>query len=156
MKTVPTALTVRLKMHKFPLEFNSEAKANSNFEQPWLIQSGLHQSVCAIPPEFGGHGGGFSPEDLFLQAAINCFVGTFKVVARLSKISFDDLSVSGKLTVDKNDEGKIVMKAVHLDISISGIDRPDRLETVINKSIRDGFILNSLRSQVTFSVSQTN
>ncbi len=143
-------------MPKLPLEFKSVAKANGYFEQPWLIQSGPQHSTCAIPPEFGGSGGGFSPEDLFLQAAINCFVGTFKVVANLSKVSFSELSVSGRLIVDKNEVGKIVMKSIHLDILLSGVDRPDRVETIIKKSIQDGFILNSLRSHITHSISQIN
>lgn len=135
-----------------PIEFRSEAKANKNFDQPWTITSGVTHSVCAIPTEFGGLGGGFSPEDLFLQAAINCFIGTFKVIAKLSKMNFSELHVVGKLIVDKNDQKKILMKAIHLDIFITEADRPDRLDTIVAKTIRDGFILNSIKSEITYAL----
>lgn len=139
-------------MHNLPLEFKALATANSNFNQTWTINSGANQAVCAIPPEFGGDGGGFSPEDLFLQAAINCFVGTFKVIAKLSKISFELVQVNGTLIVDKNEGGKVVMKKIHFEISLSGVDRPERIETVVSKTIKDGFILNSIKSEVTHSL----
>jgi organic hydroperoxide reductase OsmC/OhrA len=139
-------------MNNLPMEFYSEARAEEIFEQPWTISSGEMKSVCAIPPEFGGSGGGFSPEDLYLQAAINCFVGTFKVMAKLSKISYSDVHVKGKLIVNKNDENKIVMKSIAFVIKITGADRPDRLETIVAKVIRDGFILNSLKSEITYEL----
>jgi organic hydroperoxide reductase OsmC/OhrA len=141
-------------MPSLPLDFFSEAKATKNFEEAWPISSGPMKSVCAIPPEFGGAGGGFSPEDLFLQAAINCFMGTFKVVAKLSKISFSEVHVKGKLQVGKNEDNKVAMKSIELEIHIADADRPDRMDAIVAKSIRDGFILNSVKSQVTYSLHQ--
>ena len=139
-------------MNNLPLAFFSEAKADKSFEQPWTISSGEVKTVCAIPPEFGGLGGGFSPEDLFLHAAINCFLATFKVVAKLSKISFSEIQVKGKLIVDKNMENKVAMKSIALDITITDVDRPDRLEAIVAKVFRDGFILNSVKSELTYSL----
>lgn len=139
-------------MPNLPVQFNSEAITTNNFEQPWMIKSGPTEFLCAIPPEFGGHGGGFSPEDLFLQAAINCFMGTFKVMAKLSKISFEKIQVQGRLIVDKNEENKTVMKSIHLDTLFSGVDRPDRVETLVAKVIKDGFILNSIKSDLTYNL----
>jgi organic hydroperoxide reductase OsmC/OhrA len=141
-------------MQKQDAEFFSEAQANQEFEQPWTISSNLQKASCAIPTEFGGAGGGFSPEDLFLQSTMNCFIGTFKVVARLSKLSFSEIHVKGKLTVGKNSENRTFMKAVHLQIAISNVDRPDRLETIVAKVMRDGFILNSIKSELTWDLHQ--
>jgi organic hydroperoxide reductase OsmC/OhrA len=141
-------------MNSFPMLFSSEAKGKGDYEQPWSITSGDVSSVCAIPREFGGFGGGFSPEDLFLQAAMNCFLGTFKVVVKLSKMSFSEVQVKGTLSVDKNSENKIVMKSIALEINVADFDRPDRLEAIVAKVIRDGYILNSIKSDVTFSLSQ--
>lgn len=139
-------------MFSLPLEFKSEARATSSVSSPWTIQSPEQTASCAIPTEFGGAGGGFSPEDLFLQSAINCFVGTFKVIAQKSRLTYSEIHVTGKLIVDTNPEGQIVMKSVHLEIMVSGADRPDRLPTLVNKVARDGFILNSIRSNITFSL----
>lgn len=142
-------------MTKLPLEFWSEAKADKSFDQPWVISSGEMRASCSIPAEFGGAGGGFSPEDLFLQAAINCFIGTFKVVTKLSKFSFSELQVKGKLIVDKNEDHQIMMKSIALEINVTGVERPDRLETIVSKVIRDGFILNSVKSDITYHLTQS-
>jgi organic hydroperoxide reductase OsmC/OhrA len=135
-------------MHKLPLIFYSKADANNDFEKPWLIQSGALQAECAIPTEFGGNGGGFSPEDLYLQALINCFIGTFKVYAKASRINFSNLSVTGELTVDQNQTRQVSMKKVILNIQIQGTDRPERIETIVAKTLRDGFILNSVKTEI--------
>lgn len=139
-------------MYNLPIEFSTTAKATSDFEQTWISNSGESQTVCCIPNEFGGHGGGLSPEDLFLQAATNCFIGTFKVIAKLSKLNYSDILVNSKLVVDKNTLGKTIMKSIHLDISVFNSEKNDRFTTIIEKSIRDGFILNSIKSEISYSI----
>jgi len=141
-------------MYSYPMEFVSEANAASVFESPWSISSGEMTTSCSVPKEFGGAGGAFSPEDLFLQAVMNCFVGTFKVMAKLSKVGFTDLKVNGKLYVDKNQDGKVCMKTIHLAIGILGADRPERLQNLVSKALREGFILNSVKSEVLYSLNE--
>ena len=141
-------------MHSYPMEFASEANADQVFDKPWSITSGKMNAVCSVPAEFGGAGGGFSPEDLFLQAVINCFMGTFKVMAKLSKITFTNVQVGGKLYVDKNQDGKVCMKTIHLAIGISGADRPERLENLVSKALREGFIINSVKSEILYSLNE--
>ena len=137
-----------VKMHKLPVDFFSEVYATGEFEKPWSINSRAQQADCAIPPEFGGTGDGFSPEDLFLQSLMNCFTGTFKVYAKASRISFSSLSIKGQLIVDQDATKKVFMKTVHLDIEIRTEDRPHRIETIVAKTLRDGFILNSVKSEI--------
>ena len=141
-------------MPSYPIEFVSEAKADQVFELPWSISSGDMNTFCSVPIDFGGTGGGFSPEDLFLQAVINCFVGTFKVMAKLSKISYTNIQVAGKLYVDKNLEGKVCMKSINLAIEIAGSDRPERLGTLVSKALREGFIINSVKSEILYSLNE--
>lgn len=135
-------------MHNLPLQFSSEANANQEFGDAWSIRSGPMQATCAIPAEFGGVGDGFSPEDFFLQALINCFVGTFKVYAKASRLTFSNLNVKGQLTVDKNESMKICMKKAFLQIEIHGVNQPSRIETIVAKTLRDGFILNSVKTEI--------
>ena len=139
-------------MHKLPVNFFSEAQSTGQFENPWSIQSGTVNALCAVPVEFGGMAGGFSPEDLFLQSLMNCFIGTFKVYAKASRIHFTDLSVRGQLTVDHNEKRQIFMKSVFLKITVHGSDRPERIETLVAKTIRDGFILNSVKTEIRHSI----
>lgn len=139
-------------MHKLPLEFSSEALASGDFDESWSVGSGSQQTSCAIPPEFGGSGNGSSPEDFFLQALMNCFVGTFKVYANASKISFSRVQVNGRLIVDQDSGRKVVMKTAILEINIYGVDRRDRAETIALKALRDGFILNSVKTEIQHSL----
>jgi organic hydroperoxide reductase OsmC/OhrA len=134
---------------QLPLNFESSAKATSGTKTAWRVQSGSHEAECAVPPEFGGSGEGFSPEDFFAQALVNCFVGTFKVYAEASKVSFKELKVNATLTVDKNDQGQTVMSRCHLNIFINGAEQPDRVKTLVAKTLRSGFILNSVKTDLT-------
>ena len=139
-------------MHKLPIEFNSIAHATGEFEKLWTTMSDQRVLDHSIPAEFGGSGGGFSPEDLFLQSIMNCFIGTFKVIAKSSKLNFSKLDVSGRLIVDKGPEGKTCMKTINLQIKIYDSDRPDRLETIVGKVFRDGFIINSVKSEIKYEL----
>jgi organic hydroperoxide reductase OsmC/OhrA len=139
-------------MFSLPLHFNSEATADKFFEKPWSIESDKLYSTCAIPKEFGGSGGGLSPEDLYLQSIISCFIGTFKVLAKNSKIDFSKLNVKGQLLVDKDDTNKVVMKSINLKIQLQDADRPDRITTLVEKAIKTGFIINSVKSEIIYEL----
>ncbi len=139
-------------MLKLPVNFQSSATASGDPLEPWLIQSGAHSAMVSIPPEFGGQGGGFSPEDLFLQALINCFIGTFKVYAKGSKIYFTNLEVSGNLKIDLNSSGAVRMQTCDLKIDIFDVEKPDRVKALVEKVFRDGFILNSVKTEIHHSL----
>ena len=135
-------------MLKLPIDFQSSASVSGESLEPWLIQSGAQSARCSIPPEFGGPGGGFSPEDLFLQSLINCFIGTFKVYTKGSRIHFARLDVSGSLTVGHNSSGVVRMQSCHLKIEIFDVEKPDRVKALVEKVLRDGFILNSVKTEI--------
>jgi organic hydroperoxide reductase OsmC/OhrA len=139
-------------MQKTPVEFSAEASSSSEVDKSWIIQSSQFETKCDIPVEFGGQSNGFSPEDLFLQAAINCFIGTFKVMTNLSRAKFEKVLVKGKLIVDKNNDGKTVMKAVHLEIQVVAAENSQRIKSLVQKAIKEGFILNSLTSELSYSL----
>ncbi len=97
------------------MNFKAEAKAANGMGGTWEIKSYESLSKCAIPPEFGGPGGAFSPEDLFAQALTNCFVATFKVYAQASRVEFQSVNATSNLVVDTNEAGKPVMKKLILN-----------------------------------------
>lgn len=139
-------------MFKLPLDFHSSASASGEISIPWLIRSGGQSANCSVPPEFGGPGGGFSPEDLYLQALINCFVGTFKVYAKGSRINFSQLDVSANLTVDKDSSGAVRMQRCDMKVSVLGAEKPDRVKILVEKVFRDGFILNSVKTEIHYNL----
>ncbi|MES2769885.1 MAG: OsmC family protein [Bdellovibrionota bacterium] len=137
---------------QLPIEFKSKATASGEFVQPWLIECGEYSAKCAVPSEFGGVGDGFSPEDLFLQALMNCFIGTFKVYAKSSKIHFSKLELNGNLVVDQNSSREVRMHKCDLTVQIWGAERPDRAKTLADKVFRDGFILNSVKTEISYKL----
>lgn len=135
-------------MIEYPIKFTSKASSASGVFNTWKVESFNNEAVCAVPNEFGGPGGGFSPEDFFAQALMNCFLATFKVYAEASKIIYSQVEVSSELTVDKNESGQPIMSHMMMHIIIKNAERPDRIEPLVLKVLRSGFILNSVKTKI--------
>ncbi|MBC7370062.1 MAG: OsmC family protein [Bdellovibrionaceae bacterium] len=139
-------------MIQYPISFSANAKSVSGIQKVWQFSSQNLQNECAIPPEFDGPGGAFSPEDLFAQALTNCFVATFKVYAEKSKLMFGEVRVDTELIVDNDESGKPVMKTCFLNVIISGCERPDRIRGIAEKAFQSGFIINSVKTDIHFDL----
>ncbi len=139
---------------RLPLQFDCKTSASGDFSKNWNSQAPTESVNVAIPPEFGGHGGGFSPEDLFQMALCNCFLATFKVYAQNSKLTFEKIEIESHLIVDK--DGKTlqpVMKSFSAKVKIYGANNVDRAKLLAEKAISSGFILNSVKTERIFEVS---
>ncbi len=139
-------------MIQYPLQFTTSSQAPSGIATQWRTRVGDgREATCAIPPEFEGPGGGYSPEDFYALAIANCFVATFKVFAEKSKIIFESLGVDGVLTVDKNEAGHPWLKAMSLQIrlSVPGGDR-GRIERLLTKTSQSCLVANSIKTDVSF------
>lgn len=139
-------------MAQYPIEFHSTTKASCGMQTTWLSQSQEQSIPVSIPPEFQGPGGGLSPEDLFSHALTNCFVGTFKVFAENSKLTFEALSVESKLIVDLDDKKRPVMKEFFLKAKIQAPSNADKARLLAKKATETGFILNSVKTTCHFDV----
>jgi len=140
-------------MIKYPLSFTGSAAATAGLTTNWDTAAGDQQLVCAVPREFEGEGNGASPEDLYLLALQNCFVATFKVYAHYSKLSFERLEIRSELTVDHNAEKKPCMKAIRFTVTLHGAADQKRAELLVKKTLDNGFILNSVKTQIACDVS---
>ena len=140
-------------MIRYPLEFRYSAAASQ--DATWSTNAPEGRSAtCAVPPEFEGPGGGYSPEDFFGLALLNCFVGTFKVIAEKSRVSFESLAVSGGLTVDRDDQGRPCMTEFRIEARIWGGPLGDeaRLRRIFEKTTQSCIVANSVKTRVTFSL----
>jgi len=74
------------------------------------------------PPEaMGGTGEGSNPEELFAAGYAACFQSALAVVARRQKISVDNSTVTGKVTIGTIEGGAFGL-AVELDVHIPDVD----------------------------------
>ena len=139
-------------MLKFPMKFEVEATATSGISTQWTAKSHhLSPIPCAIPPEFTGPGGGYSPEDLFAMSVLNCIIATYKVYMEKSGVAFSSLKGRVVVTVDKNpaDPG-FNMSHLEFFIDVTGASNVEKARKLLDSGIKDCAVSNSVKSGKTF------
>ncbi|MBK9306981.1 MAG: OsmC family protein [Nitrospira sp.] len=112
--------------------------------------AGKPEVQVATPPEFKGHEGIWSPEDLFVASANICLMTTFLAVAERAGLAFSayESTAEGRLELV---EGKFQFTAITIRPSItlkSGEDAAKAKE-LIEKAERNCLISNSMNATVT-------
>ena len=145
-------LQEELEMVEYPLSFSSETVAKSGTAGTWVTKSDEGSSECCVPVIFSGSGRALSPEDLFNHALTNCFIATFKVYAEKSKLNFDSVTADSHLVVEKDkNTDKVTMKSIKIDVKIFNPSDPKKARTLAEKASKDGFILNSVKTDLHFT-----
>lgn len=139
-------------MMTYPMLFKVSAVSPSGIQTTWNSESEQYptQTVMAIPPEFNGPGGGFSPEDIYAMALTNCFVATFKVFAEKSRLQFKDIKIQSTLSVDRNEKGQPWMAKVALHIELTGVSQKENAQRLLEKTSQGCMILNSVLTEKSF------
>ena len=87
-------------MHPYPHSYR--ANANGTGVGPVVLSAtGLPDLDTAPPVEFGGPGGAWSPETLLVAAVADCFILTFREVARAGNLSWGSLQCTVEGTLDR-------------------------------------------------------
>ncbi len=84
--------------HNYTVTATASASANVSLGSP-----GLESLESAPPAEFGGPGDLWSPETLLAAAVADCFVLSFRAIARASKLEWNSLSCDVDAVLDKVD-----------------------------------------------------
>ena len=136
------------------MKFEVQATASSGINSPWTSQTDkLPPILSAIPPEFMGPGGGYSPEDLFALAVLNCVIATFKVYCEKGKLSFQNIQGKANLTVDKLPlESGFGMTQIDMTLNVQGASDVEKVKKTLEAAIKDCAVSNAIRSGKTFHV----
>ena len=139
------------------MKFEMQASASSGVNSQWTSQTDLLPPIpTAIPPEFMGPGGGYSPEDLFALAVLNCVIATFKVYCEKGKIAFQTIAGKAHLTVDKLPlEPGFGMTQIDVTLNVTGTSDPDKAKKTLELAIKDCAVSNSIKSGKTFHLNVT-
>lgn len=136
------------------MKFEVEAVAKEGAMTPWTAAAPrLEPIASAIPIEFMGPGGGYSPEDFFAMALLNCLIATFKVYTEKSKVTFQEIKGRVILTVDRitGQTGFMMTQAdVHFDIR--GASDQEKARKLLDAAIKDCAVSNSIKTGKTFHV----
>jgi len=135
-------------MQDFPHLYHAEADATPDGDIP-LASNGLPVLRTASPSEFGGPGDRWSPETLLTGAVADCFILTFRAVARASKLPWNSLhcEVTGRLErVERSTQFTGFDLEARLDVP-EGVDADTALRA-LEKSERGCLVSSSLKGAV--------
>ena len=134
------------------MTFGARSHAPSGLDTKWITTTGDNRSLdVSIPKEFDGPNSGFSPEDLFLLALANCYVATLKVIAANSKMVFDSIEATAKLTLDRDESMPTPwMKHADLKFTAKGVQNAERFQRLMERVSKQCMIINSVRTAVNF------
>jgi organic hydroperoxide reductase OsmC/OhrA len=131
-------------MQPYPHVYTVQASAQPDGDAP-VSSPGLPTLTTAPPAEFGGPGDRWSPETLFCAAVADCFLLSFRAVARASKFDWLALEcrVDGTLErVEKTTRFTEVLTVATLRVP-AGANR-DRAVRLMEKAEKVCLISNSL------------
>jgi organic hydroperoxide reductase OsmC/OhrA len=89
-------------MHAYPHTYRASASAHNT---GWVKVSSpeLPELQTAPPPEFGGPGGAWSPETLLCASLSDCFILTFRALARAARVEWRGLECRVEGILDRVD-----------------------------------------------------
>ena len=134
-------------MQDLPHRYSVAASASS--EGAVVLETdGVSELASQAPVEFGGPGGHWSPESLLVAAVVDCFVLSFRAIARASRFEWTSLSCNAVGTLDRTER---VMQFTGFEIRAelevpSGADT-DKAKRLLDKAEQACLITNSLKAE---------
>lgn len=140
-------------MHPYPHVYRVSAKAvssgNVTVESP-----GLPPLQTAPPVQFDGPGDAWSPETLLCGAIADCFILTFKAIARAAKFEWSNLDCHVEGTLERVDAvAQFTKYAVHATLTLAGKGDEAKAESLLERAEHSCLISNSLRGERTLHIS---
>ena len=111
-----------------------------------LASHNLPVLFSAPPKEFDGPGDQWSPEELFLAAVGDCFVLTFRAIARASKLSWKHLDASVEGLLERRERTtRFTRIAVHAELTLDDPASDENYaQLALEKAEKDCLVTNSL------------
>jgi uncharacterized OsmC-like protein len=103
----------------------------------------------AAPAEFGGPGDRWSPETLLVAAIADCFVLTFRGVARASNVAWTSIECEVRGTLERVDRTpQFTAVAIRARVVVTADASEEAARLAVEKSERGCLIMNSLKATV--------
>ena len=134
-------------MHPLPHRYLVTAIVRPDGDVP-LSAEGVRIIESAPPKEFDGPGNQWSPEGLLTAAVADCFVLSFRAIARASKFSWVNLEARTEGTLDRID-GKLRFTgfATHAKLQVPVDADIERAKKLLEKAEQTCLIANSLSGE---------
>lgn len=112
-----------------------------------LTSPGLDDLESAGPAEFGGPGDLWSPETLLVAAVADCFILSFRAIARAARVEWTSIRCEVEGTLDKIDKvTQFTRFDVRARLAIPAGTDADKALAMLDKAERHCLITNSLKA----------
>lgn len=132
-----------------PYPHHYRASASITVESAVTLRSdGLPDLPSDAPAEFGGPGDQWSPETLLVASVADCFILTFKAIARASKLEWKALECEVEGVLDRvNSVTQFTHYDIHAKLWIAGGVDEHKARHILEKSEAVCLITNSLKGE---------
>ena len=101
------------------------------------------------PPEFGGPEGTWSPETLLVASVADCFILTFRAIARASRLEWYDLQCEAEGKLQKVDRlSQFTDFHLRATLKVPADTRREKAERLLHKAEAGCLITNSLKADI--------
>lgn len=131
-------------MHPYPHRYHVQARGGASGSVLVTAQDAPALETNA-PPEFDGPPGYWSPESLLIASIADCYILSFRAVARASKLEWSSLDVAVEGVLDRV-EGvtRFVAFTVKPRLEVLSAERETLARSVLDKAKRACLVTNSL------------
>jgi len=134
-------------MQELPHQYVVAAAANSGGNVT-LSSAGVTDLESAPPAEFGGPGDQWSPESLLVAAVADCFILSFRAIARVSKLEWNALDCEVNGTLDRVERAtQFTAFAVRATLNVPAATDTGKAERLLEKAEQACLITNSLKAE---------
>lgn len=142
-------------MQPFPHHYRAAVTVGADAEHLALRSPGLPDLETNAPAEYGGPGDRWSPETLLVGAVADCYVLTFRAIARASGLDWQALSCDVEGTLEKVDRTvRFTRMRIRAEVTVPEATR-GRAERILQKAEEGCLVTNSLNAEVDFQGSVT-
>lgn len=136
-------------MDALPHYYTVAASGNNSTSHVVVSSAGVSDIVTDAPAEFGGPGDQWSPEALMMGAVADCFILTFRAIARASKLEWQALTVEATGTLDRVDrKTQFTDIGLSIAVTVTGDVSEQQVERLLHKAEEGCLITNSLNAAI--------
>jgi len=102
----------------------------------------------AGPPQFGGPGDVWSPEGLLVASVVDCFILSFRAIARTAHLDWNSLTCEAEGTLDKIDKlTQFTAFKVKARLEVPQGTSEKKAHTILEKAEKYCLITNSMKAE---------
>ena len=134
-------------MQDLPHHYHVHASAQTEGDVT-LETKDVPRMITAPPAEFGGPGDQWSPETLLAGAVADCFILTFRAIAKASRLDWSKLECSAEGVLERVERvTRFTSFTVRASLSVPAGTDPDKARRLLEKSEQACLITRSLLAE---------